>query len=448
MSGAKAKSRGREGAKSAAGRTSVPADPPADRSAAQPAVQPVTQAPVQSLAAYDDRPYFARALDHGLENGIIDSERLAAMRADGAKGIVQIADYFGTAHLRTDLDEALKRMVCLASLYLEHKSDGNLVRAARSLQENSFLSHSRGGSQMLKALYAMPTDTTVHEPLEGDGEKEFLRARSLSDPWNVATYRERFAEREACRVEVEAALWIAGSMALAPESLMGETAENILRACLLTRIAGRTQGGLLNADELKAFLKAQRRAKKPPALNESLLEDVPDAHLDVIGRRLQNLLKKDLPRIRDPKVVLGDLVREYHDLFHPFSMSLEISDYDTLVTEEWRKVTRGMTDTDSMNTVFLCLAAGRLPKPTISAAEAKTMIRAIRTDGAAVQSVPEFIRRCAPHQMIEGLIALWEEEFLPEVIQQWIMDDLDDDLDSVVQMLAEHCHVTKPVRKG
>jgi len=445
VSGAKAKSRGREGVASAAGAAEGEEN---KLSAAQSTAQPVTQAPIQSLAAYDDRPYFARALDHGLKNGIIDSERLAAMRADGAKGIVQIADYFGTAHLRTDLDEALKRMVYLASLYLEHKSDGNLVRAARSLQENSFLSHSRGGSQMLKALYAMPTDTTVHEPLEGDGEKEFLRARSQSDPWSVATYRERFAEREACRVEVEAALWIAGSMALATESLMGETAENILRACLLTRIAGRTQSGLLNADELKAFLKAQRRAKKPPALHESLLEDVPDAHLDVIGRQLQKLLKKDLPRIRDPKVVLGDLVREYHDLFHPFSMSLEISDYDTLVTEEWRKVTRGMTDTDSMNTVFLCLAAGRLPKPAISAAEAKTMIRAIRTDGAAVQSVLEFIRRCAPHQMIDGLVALWEEEFLPEVIQQWIMDDLDDDLDSVVQMLAEHCHVTKPVRKG
>ena len=114
----------------------------------------VTAAPTQALAAYDDRPYFARALDFGLKNGIIDSERLDSMRTDGAKGVVQIADYFGTAHLRNDLDEAVKRMVYLASLYLEHMSDGNLARAARSLQENTFLSHSRGGSQMFKTLFA------------------------------------------------------------------------------------------------------------------------------------------------------------------------------------------------------------------------------------------------------------------------------------------------------
>ena len=125
---------------------------------------PVLAETTQALTAYDDRPYFARALDHGLANGIIDADTLEAMRTDGPKGIVQIADYFGTAHLRFDLDEALLRMVYLASLYLEHISDGNLTRAARSLQEKTFLSHSRGGSQMLKSLFAMPSDSTIFEP--------------------------------------------------------------------------------------------------------------------------------------------------------------------------------------------------------------------------------------------------------------------------------------------
>ena len=40
----------------------------------------------QALAAYDARPYFARALDHGIKNGIIEPERLDPMRIDGAKG--------------------------------------------------------------------------------------------------------------------------------------------------------------------------------------------------------------------------------------------------------------------------------------------------------------------------------------------------------------------------
>ncbi len=406
----------------------------------------------QALASYDARPYFARALDHGLKNGLIDSEKLDAMRAEGAKGIVQIADYFGTAHLRTDLDEAVKRMVYLASLYLEHLSDASLGRAARSLQENSFLSHSRGGSQMLKSLFAMPTDSTIPEPSEPDDVREFLRARTLADQWSVAEYRARLAERQAFLKEIEAALWFADMMELPREALLGESAESILDACLLTRIAGRSEGGLLNADELKAFLKALRRTKKKSAvasaLLDTLLDDVPDAHREAAGRHLKRIVAKDLARIADTKVAFNDLVREYHDRFHHFSLSTEVSDYDALVTDEWRKVTKGKTDTDSMNTVFLCLAAGKPPKPAITAAEARAAIRAIRTDGAAARAVPEFIRRSAPHQMIDGLNSLWEDEFHPEMIEQLILEDPDGALEPIVRILAEHCHIKTPARKS
>jgi len=408
----------------------------------------------QGVAAYDDRPYFARALDHGLKNGIIDSEKLEAMRTEGAKGIVQIADFFGTAHLRSDLDEAVKRMVYLASLYLEHVSDGSLTRAARSLQEHSFLSHSRGGSQMLKALYAMPTDSTIHEPAEPHDVREFLRLRSLGEQWGVAEYRARLAERKACQDEIEAALWFADVMEIPRESLFGESAESVLDACLLTRVAGRFEGGLLGAQELKDFFKAARRSKKKRALDPGLLEDIPEAHFPVAEKHLKRIVAKDLPRIADTKIPFNDLVREYHDRFHHFTLSSEVSDYDTLVTDEWRKVTKGMTDTDSMNTVFLCLAAGKPPKPAITAAEAKAAVRAIRAgvdnDGAAIRSVSDFIRRCAPHQMVDGLISLWEGEFHPEMIEQLILEDTHEDaasLDATVRVLAEHCHITRPAKK-
>jgi hypothetical protein len=107
-----------------------------------------------------------------------------------------------------------------------------------------------------------------------------------------------------------------------------------------------------------------------------------------------------------------------------------------------------MTETDSMNRVFVGVAAGRPPKPEISATEAKTAIRAIRADGAAVKSVPDFIRRSAPHQMIDGLISLWEDEFLPEVIEQVILENQDAALDPLVRILAQHCHIKSPARKG
>lgn len=410
---------------------------------------PLAAAP-QALAAYDDRPYFARALDYGLKNGLIDSEKLDAMRTEGARGVVQIADYFGTAHLRTDLDEAVRRMVYLASLYLEHVSDGSLPRAARSLQQNTFLSHSRGGSQMLKALYAMPTDSTIHEPGDDHDVREFLRARTLEEQWSLEQYRADLAERSAFQQEVQAALWFADVMELPREALFGEHAESILDACLLTRIAGRFEGGLLSAQELKAFLRKYRRLKRKPAIDDSLLEDMPETHRATGERHLRRIVARDLPRIADMNIAFDDLVREYHDRFHHLSLSNEVSDYDALVTDEWRKVTRGMTDTDSMNTVFLCLAAGKPPKPAITVTEAKAAIRSIRRDGAAVERVPEFLRRSAPHQMIEGLVSQWEEEFHPEMIEQLILDDAwqgTGALDAVVRSLAEHCHIKRPARR-
>ena len=401
----------------------------------------------QALATYDDRPYFARALDYGLANGIIDSEKLDAMRLDGAKGIVQIADFFGTSHLRTDLEEAMKRMVNLASFYLEHISDGHLPRAARSLQDNTFLSHSRGGSEMYKRYFAMPSDSTILDADEANDVREFLRARSLADPWSVPVYRARHAERLAHKIEIDAAIWFADTMEVPREALAGESAENIIEACLFTRIAGREEPGMLSAQELKDFLKAARKAKKKKPVPDNLLEDVPEEHLPVIERHLKKMVAKDLPRIIDMKVPFNDLVREYHDRFQSFSLTLEVSDYDTLVTDEWRKVTRGLTDTDSMNTVFLCLAAGRPPKPSITVAEAKTAIRAIRKAGSAEASVTEFILRCAPHQMIEGLVSLWEDEFRPEEIEDLILGSDDEVLDPLVRIIAQHCHVTSAVKK-
>ncbi len=401
----------------------------------------------QALTTYDVRPYFARALDHGIKNGIIEPERLDAMRIDGAKGMVQIANFFGTAHLRTDLDDALKRMVTLASLYLEHISEGNLTRAARSLQEHTFLSHSRGGSEMLKTLFALPSDSTIDDPPEPEGVKEFLRARSLSDPWSVSEYRARLAERRLYQTEIDAAYWFADVAGLEPESLMGESAESVIDACLLTRIAGKSAGGLLSAEELKKFLKTVRAAKKKASVPKTLLDDVPPTLLEVVDKRLKKIRTKDLPRIADMKVAFGDLVREYHDRFHSFTLLTDISDYDALVTDEWQKVTQGKTDTDSMNTIFLCLAAGKPPKPAISVTEAKSAVKAIRADGGMLKSVPDFIGNYAPHQMIDGLMALWDDEFLPEVIEQLIIGDDGHAPEATLRMLAEHCHIKAPARK-
>ena len=71
-----------------------------------------------SLAAFDDRPFFEKALSYGVEQDIITPARVQNIKDDFSKGIVQIANYFGTAHLRPELELALLRMINLISLYL------------------------------------------------------------------------------------------------------------------------------------------------------------------------------------------------------------------------------------------------------------------------------------------------------------------------------------------
>ena len=89
-----------------------------------------------------------------------------------------------------------------------------------------------------------------------------------------------------------------------------------------------------------------RKAKKKPVMRKALIEDVPDEYRTVVEQAMKRISSRDLARIVDPKVPMADLVREYHEKFHAFSITDEVADYDALVTDEWRRVTQGKTDTD------------------------------------------------------------------------------------------------------
>ena len=107
------------------------------------------------VSVYDSRPFFEKALQFGMQHGLINQARMDAINADAPKGMVQIARYFGSEFLRPELEKARERLVNLVSLYLESNSGGDLRRAAESLRDHSFLSRSKGGSDMLKALLVM-----------------------------------------------------------------------------------------------------------------------------------------------------------------------------------------------------------------------------------------------------------------------------------------------------
>ena len=149
----------------------------------------------RNIDLVDKRPFFEKALAFGLKSRILDQEKCRAMIADAAKGTVQVAAFFGTSHLHTDLENARQRIVNLISLYLEHTFSGDLQKAAESLRDNTFLSHSRGGNEMLKALHGLP-DSTVFGDTKGQGLKEFQDERTLAKPFSLNAYRKERKARE------------------------------------------------------------------------------------------------------------------------------------------------------------------------------------------------------------------------------------------------------------
>ena len=64
-------------------------------------------ATANALQLHDARPFFEKALVYGVQHGLIDADRLAAINADAPKGMVQIARYFGSEFLRPELELSL-----------------------------------------------------------------------------------------------------------------------------------------------------------------------------------------------------------------------------------------------------------------------------------------------------------------------------------------------------
>ena len=103
-----------------------------------------------SLATFDQRGFFDKALRYGVQQNIIAPERVKNMEGELAPKGVQIANYFGTAHLRPELELPLQRMIKLISLCLEDVARWRSPAGATSLLDKTLLAHSKGGSEMLK----------------------------------------------------------------------------------------------------------------------------------------------------------------------------------------------------------------------------------------------------------------------------------------------------------
>ena len=401
-----------------------------------------------NISVYDARPFFEKALLFGISNGIIDQAKVDAILNDGPKGIVQIARYFGTEFLRPELEKAKERMVSLISLHLEDHSNGDLALAAICLRDHSLLSRSKAGSDMLKAMLAMPEDS--HFGLrESDGFTD--DQIPLLAGWTLrplAEYRAEVTRRLAFQHMMDAAFWLAQRYGLQRSALTSSHSdcEAVIRTCLLVQLAGGTS--VPSWSKFEALVMRLRKLstdRKLPALTPP--RDLPSQFQSVVQDILVSMNTEDIPKILDASVTPRKLFFQNLAFLGRYFWADDgmddLQDFERSVTKEWHKMTQGHTDDSSLVTLFLLIAAGATPKTTLTPTGAGALVRKIRKSGLQPGLVTSFINEFAPHQSQGDYRQLWLE-FLSET-QRDLMDERDTQLVEAMSALRIHCNVvSKP----
>ncbi len=410
---------------------------------------------LQAVALYDDRPFFETALRHGVRFAIIARAKIEAIESEAPKGLVQIADVFGSKYLRPEIETARKRIVNLASLYLLETSQGDLDIAAKLIRDNTFLSLSRGGSSLLKSLHALPEYALLGREPKTPVE-EFLEVWSLKEKpqeyWNLLAHRKNNA------LEIEAGFWFGRSMDLTQTELQEDDVEAlaVVRTAILKRLIGEGDAPIENQIEFATIIEALRKQGKSKSKKNALVEfesasalilsdDIPEKFHALSGQVLDEILKRDLPLILDAKNSLDRLVFELKERYYICAHEIEdTSDYDALVSKEWSKLTKGKTDIDSLLTLFLCIAVGVTPKTSLPEKTAKSVVKKIRELGLDVQKTIDWIKHTAPHEKQEGLLQDWSE--FAEEANTYLIDDWDTNYSGALRFLQENCHIEKTAK--
>ncbi|HWR75926.1 MAG TPA: hypothetical protein VN283_01790 [Thiobacillus sp.] len=408
-----------------------------------------------ALATFDNRPFFDKALRYGVEHGIITPGRLQSIQADFSKGIVQIANFFGTAHLRPELELALHRMVNLVSLYLEDMSGGDIQIAAASLRDKTLLSHSKAGSDMIKRLHAMPDSTLMDRgPLSPESQRAYLDEKTASDTISLTDYLSEFAIRQENQNMIDFSFWLAKMMGVSRDDV--DDADSLIRSAMLVIFVDQAE---LKLPTRTAFVRLFKSAKHSQAkLNEDrlnvFLRQAPTEFQRLTRRAMDRFIERDLPQIRaasctaDKLLYGGESGERY---FVSESLDEDVREYDRLVAKEWDRVTRGEADDPAVvATVFIFVATGLPPKATLLLREAKEVIGVFRKRGFDSQAVIKFVDDHAPEAIREELQKFWEGELKSEAEEQLSDRDPnwpDTHMERALEYLRKTCRVAWKARR-
>ena len=419
---------------------------------------------LSSVSLYDARPFFEKALQYGVQTGIIDRQKLDVICTDAPKGMVQIARYFGTEFLRPELEKARDRIVNLVSLYLESTTGGDLRQAAESLRDHSFLSRSKGGSDMLKALIAMPQNSHFGMSERGGFTDEHIPVLAKWSLRSLPDYQAELARRQQVGQVMDAAIWLADTLGMDAAELeeVGVYAETVIRTVLLVRACGRSEmpdrvDFEKMVDELRtkyrdALARSEAKTRRAASaraqtLSITIPKNLPDEFRDLVQDVRQSVLAH-LPKILDDSLSAQALFSNVSDkhtapllgsYFWVEDKASEIYHYEQSVSSAWDKVTGGNRDEGSLLTLLVCVAAGTAPKTLLSEKAARTLVRKIQKSGLKPEVANQYILAYAPAEYQEGYLKLWAD-FVDEA-QHTLQSDAMYASSEALALLRRECHV-------
>lgn len=396
------------------------------------------------VSLYDARPFFEKALQHGVQNHIIDSAKLDVICCDAPKGMVQIARYFGTEFLRPDLEKAKDRMVNLVGLYLEHSHKGDLHQAAVALSEHSFLSRSKGGSDMLKGMIAMPQNSHFGMNERGGFTDDHIPQLAKWSLCSLAEYQAELAKRQQVALVMNAAIWFADELGMDAEDLeeAGKDAEAVIRTALLVMACRGTKlPDWVAFDKMIAGLR-QKFGGHPAGFKITVPKNLPQTFHALVADVQQSVMS-DIGKTLDAKLPTRKLFDQTPAFMGRYFWRedglSEVDHHDRTVASVWDKTTGGHTDDGSLLTLFFCLSAHAAPKTILTEKSATTLIRKIQKAGFKPEAATDYLRSHAPAQYQSDYAQLWAN-FVDEA-QALLKSDAVGALDDAMALLRRECNI-------
>lgn len=395
------------------------------------------------LEQFEDRPFFEHALRFGVQQGILTTDKIKAIAVEAPKGIVQIATTFGSPYLRAEIELARLRIVNLASLYLNETSQGNLETAARMIRDNTFLTLSRGGSTLLKELFALP-EYPILGPTDQGRVEDFLafwsRKKSIED------YRQTKQQRQRYQSEIKLAKKFAVALSL-PNSVFQEQhceADALIRSAILLGMQKLGESSrCFDQVQFATLLDTMRR--KGLAGTATITISLTDDERRIVAQLQEDIAEHDIPKIKNKKIPLDSLIDQLKNRYFIRGHEMEdTTSYDALVSKEWSKQTKGKNDIDAILTLLLTIAAKTSHKVSLTEAAAKSLIKKVRSEGFFPEIASQFVRQHAPHEKQESLLEDWVD--FCEQAELYLLDEDDDNFGEAMNFLRENCYVEKAAK--